>query len=274
MKQPLIHIALLIAFAFPVCSQDIPEKPDPPRLVNDFAGVLTESECSSLETELENYARRTTTQIVIVAVPSLGGYDIADYAFRLGEKWGVGQKGSNNGVVIIYKPKTAEESGRVFVAVGYGLEGVIPDAVANRLIVNNEMLPHFREGDTYGGLLAGCKIIMSLASKEFTAKEYEEKIESGMSDLAALVLIMALIFAIFFFASAARNRNYTMSADKSALPWWIIASMMNQGGKSDGKWDDFNRGGGSFGGSSSGSFGGFGGFGGGSFGGGGAGGSW
>jgi len=276
MKQLVTIISVFFTLIFSTYSQDIPDKPDPPRLVNDFANVLSQDEYTSLENELESYARSTTTQIVVVTVPSLNGYDISDYAFRLGEKWGVGQKGSNNGVVIIFKPKTDRESGKVFVAVGYGLEGVIPDAVANRLIVNNEMLPRFRENDTYGGLLAGCKVIMSLASKEFTAKEYQEKTESGAGDIIALIIILVIIMVIFSLA-AGKNKNYTISSDKSSLPLWMLLSMLNSG-KSDSKWDDFNSGKGSFGGGgfSGGGFsgGGFGGFGGGSFGGGGAGGSW
>jgi uncharacterized protein len=226
---------------------------------------------------LDTFARSTTTQICVVTVPSLNGYDIADYAFKLGEKWGVGQKGSNNGVVIVFKPKTDRESGRVFVAIGYGLEGVIPDAVANRLIVNNEMIPHFRENDTYGGLLAGCKVIMSLASKEFTAQEYE----NGLSDdISGLIVILFLIFLFVFFiilfsaGNKKRNRDYTLGEDdKKGLMYWLLWSMFDSGSGSGGhsgggSWGNFSGGSGSFGG------GGFSGFGGGSFGGGGAGGSW
>ncbi|MDR1762640.1 MAG: TPM domain-containing protein [Dysgonamonadaceae bacterium] len=285
MKKSVLIFTIALLSAFSLAAQDIPDKPSPPRLVNDFANVLSASEIAQLENELDEFARSTSTQIAVVTVPSLNGYDIADYAFRLGEKWGIGQKGSDNGVVVLYKPKTDNEKGQVFVAVGYGLEGVIPDAVANRLIVNNEMIPHFRENDTYGGLSAGCKVIMSLASKEFTAKEYEEENNDYAAEGFVIFVLGMFIFFIIISILASRNRDYTIQSGQSgqdsqqanansSLPWWVLLSMLNSG-NSSGKWDDFNSGGGSFGGGfGGGSSGGFGGFGGGSFGGGGAGGSW
>ena len=267
---------LIILLTFSVCglAQNIPEPSNPPRLVNDFAKVLTVEQVTRLENELSEFARSTTTQIVVVTISSLDGYDIADYSFKLGEKWGVGQKGSNNGVVIVFKPKTDRESDRVFVAVGYGLEGIIPDAVANRLIVNNEMIPRFIEGDTFGGLYNGCKVIMGLASQEFTAKEYTEKSGNGNEDLSGVgVLIMILLivgFLYFIKSKGDNNQDLSSGKRKSDLPFWLLMSMLNSGnrGGSFGGFSGGSRGGGGFGG------GGFGGFGGGSFGGGGAGGRW
>ncbi|MDR3252129.1 MAG: TPM domain-containing protein [Tannerella sp.] len=248
-----------------VSAQEIPDPPDPPRLVNDFASVLTPNDASSLEAELTDFDRRTSTQIAIVTVTSLNGYDIADYAFRLGEKWGIGRKNSNNGVLIVFKPKTDREQGRVFVAVGYGLEGVIPDAIVNRLIVNNEMLPRFRENDIYGGLMQACKVIMSLASKEFTAQEYEEQANANDLDreFVPVILLMLVLFVLYYVRFSMRSRNHTISTRKGGVspPWYS---------SSNDSWGGFSSGGGSFGGGGSS----FGGFGGGSFGGGGSGGSW
>ncbi|MDR1813828.1 MAG: TPM domain-containing protein, partial [Tannerella sp.] len=87
MKQTLILLSAF-AFAFAVYAQDIPYAPVPPRLVNDFAKVMTDEQTAQLEYVLDTFARSTTTQICVVTVPSLNGYDIADYAFKLGEKWG------------------------------------------------------------------------------------------------------------------------------------------------------------------------------------------
>lgn len=270
--KKLLYILLTFWFAVQVQAQGIPDPPNPPRLVNDFANVLTTDQVNRLESELEAFARSTTTQIVVVTVPSLDGYDIAGYSFKLGEKWGVGQKGKNNGVVIIFKPKTEREQGRAFVAVGYGLEGIIPDAIANR-IVDREMIPHFKEGDTYSGLLQGCKVIMSLAGKEFTAQEYEEKSSDGAGEFFAAVFLFFIILVIIGVTTAKnRNQNFTMGDSKGNLPFWILLSMLaNSGGRNSKDWDKFTHGRGGFGGSGGG---GFGGFGGGSFGGGGAGGSW
>ncbi len=244
--------------------QDIPERSDPPKLVNDLAGVLNADQVNRLEQELSAYARQTSTQIVIVTVPSLGGYDISDYSFQLGEKWGVGQKGKDNGVVVVFKPKTAGERGQVFVAVGYGLEGVIPDVVANRDIVDHEMIPRFQAGDIYGGLANGARVIMSLASGEFSPQQYHEKVSKGGGGIPFVVLLFVIIFVISLFRG--RRRYYTGGSN---LPFWLLMGSMLGSGHRSGSWSNFSGGGGSFGGS-----GGFGGFGGGSFGGGGAGGSW
>ena len=270
-----LYLILAVLFVGRTYAQGIPDPPNPPRLVNDFAGVLTPEQIDSLELKLEDFARSTTTQIVIVTVPSLDGYDIADYSFQLGEKWGVGQKGKNNGVIIIFKPKTEQESGRAFIAVGYGLEGIIPDATANR-IVNNEMIPYFKTDDIYGGLSQGSQVIMSLASQEFTAQEYDER-SSGdeMGGLFAGIFVFIVFLIIIGIVTRNRSQNFTMGNAKSGLPLWILLSMLgNSGDRNNKDWSDFTRGSGGFGGFGGGSGGGFGGFGGGSFGGGGAGGSW
>lgn len=261
MKQFLL-IFILSVFTFSVFAQDIPERPNPPRLVNDLANVLSDQEKQQLESELVQFNDQTSTQITIVTVPSLNGYEISDFAFRIGEKWGVGQKGKNNGIVIVFKPKTGNEKGLVFVAVGYGLEGVIPDAVANRNVVDYEMIPRFKQNDIYGGLSAGAHVLMSLASGEFTAADYQKKSagkESGGGE-AFFIIVMIIIVLVSLFKGG-RGGHYNSGG---SLPFWLAMGLLSG-----------NRGGGSFGGfSGGGGSGGFGGFGGGSFGGGGAGGSW
>jgi uncharacterized protein len=264
MIKKIIFFFLAFLVMVPSFGQDIPERPDPPRLVNDLAGALNADQINQLEQELSGYARQTSTQIVIVTVPTLEGYDISDYAFQLGEKWGVGQKGTDNGVVIVFKPKKAEERGQVFVAVGYGLEGVIPDAVANRDIVDKEMIPRFQNGDVYGGLANAARVIMALASKEITPQEYHDK-ASGGGGFPFFVLIFLLLFVIIPIFRGKR-RYYTGGSN---LPFWLLLGGMMGSGNRGGSWGNFSGGGSGFGGG-----GGFGGFGGGSFGGGGAGGSW
>ncbi|MEL7585597.1 MAG: TPM domain-containing protein [Prolixibacteraceae bacterium] len=260
---------IIFLFAFlailPVFGQDIPERPNPPRLVNDLAGVLDDGQESQLEQELATYARQTTTQIVIVTVPTLEGHEISEYAFQLGEKWGVGQKGKDNGVVIVFKPKTNEERGQVFVAVGYGLEGVIPDAVANRDIVDKEMIPRFQAGDVYGGFSNAARVIKSLASGEFTPQEYHDQVSKGAGGFPFIVILFVLFFIISLFRG--RRKYYTGGGN---LPFWLLLGSMMGSGNRGGSFGNFSGGGGGFGGGGSG----FGGFGGGSFGGGGAGGSW
>jgi uncharacterized protein len=250
----------------------IPQRPDPPVLVNDFAGILQPAELSELEGILVDFDRETSTQIAVVTVATFQGYDRADFAYRLAEMWGVGQKGKNNGVVILVKPKSAGEKGEVYVAVGYGLEGILPDAVANRLIVGQEMIPRFRENDYYGGILNGVRVIMDLTRGEFTAEQYAEKTGQPLSSGGPGLIILLLVLFLVIFPLMRKGKHMHSSGSRN-LPLWLLLGMMNSGGKHSGSWNDFSSGRGSFGGGGFGR-GGFGGFGGGSFGGGGAGGSW
>lgn len=261
MKKIISTLLVLVSFATLVLAE-IPERPVPPRLVNDFAGVLSKNEFSKLENALENFARQTSTQIVVVTVADLEGYDRADYAFELGEKWGVGQKGKDNGIIVLLKPKTRNSDGQVFVATGYGLEAVLPDAIVNRDIVDNEMIPRFKQNDYYGGLAAGLDVIMSITRGEYTAEQYKERAEAGNAGGIPFVFLFFILVSIFF----GRRRRGRFYSPGRSLPFWLAMGMMSGGHRSSGSFGNFSSGGGSFGG--------FGGFGGGSFGGGGAGGSW
>jgi uncharacterized protein len=260
-------ITILFITLLTLCSTlwaEVPDRPNPQRLVNDFAGIFSSSEQQEMESKLEQFARTTSTQIVVVTVSSLDGYDRADYAFQIGEKWGVGQKDKNNGLVVLLKPKTTDSRGQVFIATGYGLEGVLPDATINSTVVNNEMIPRFKQNDYYGGVTAGLNVIMDITKGEYTAEEYEEQVASSGGG-SALIPILFLILFFFIVSKSRKNRFY--SAGKG-LPFWLAMTMLSGNNRSSGSFGDFSSGGGSFGG------GGFGGFGGGSFGGGGAGGSW
>lgn len=253
-KTLLLFAIFLIQAGIVFAQGTIPEKPTPPRLVNDFAQILSPDELQSLESKLVAFNDSTSVQIAVVIVPTLGGYEKADYAQQLGQKWGVGGSKFNNGFVILVKPKTASENGEAFIATGYGVEGSVPDATASD-IVNNEMIPHFKQNDYYGGINAATDVLMSLVKGEFSADSYSKK-KKGSSALFILIIIIVIIFLI------SRNNNNHRTINRSGgggllfFPW-----MMGGGGSS---------GGGGFGGGG----GGFGGFGGGSFGGGGAGGSW
>lgn len=250
-----------------VFSQDIPERPIPPRLVNDFAGMLNPEEVSILESKLVAFSDSTSTQIAIVTVPSLGGYDKSDYAQRLAEKWGIGQKGLSNGILILVKPKTAGSNGEVFIAQGYGLEGAIPDITCGE-IVDYDILPAFRSGYIFTGLDDATNTLMALARGEYSAEEFGQKAKkntkSDGAGIFVIIFIIIIIIAIFSKKGGSNNKNISTGG----LPLWLLLGMMNSGrGSHSGSWGGFSGGSGGGGG-------GFGGFGGGSFGGGGAGGSW
>lgn len=259
MKKAISWIILLLVIV--AANGQIPEKPTPPRLVNDLADVLAHDEEQRLENQLVHFARNTSTQIVVVTVNDLQGYDPSDFAFQIGEKWGVGQSQDNNGIVVLVKPKRGDDRGQVFVATGYGLEGVLPDAIVNREIVDNEMIPYFRQNDYYKGLESGLNVIMDITRGEYTAEYYAENYAGKTGSIIPFLFFIILFFIIMPILSGRRRRFY--SPGKS-LPFWLALGMLSGSGRSHG---------GSFSNFSSGS-GGFGGFGGGSFGGGGAGGSW
>lgn len=259
-------VALLVLGMAATAADEFPLRPDPPRLVNDFAGILSSGQVSELENKLVAFSQKTSTQIAIVVVNDLFGYDKGDYAFQLAEKWGIGQKGKSNGILILVKPKTDNgESGKVFIAVGYGLEGAVPDITARKTIISAEMLPSFKVGDYYTGLDRATTVLMSLTAGEFTADQYDKQAKEKPASFGFGFLI--LLFVIFMLFN--RKRYRTMGADGGTGnllgSLWFLSMLSGRGG--GGSWSDFSGGGG-------GSSGGFGGFGGGSFGGGGAGGEW
>ncbi|MCD6201488.1 MAG: TPM domain-containing protein [Bacteroidales bacterium] len=259
----ILTVFLTLFISGMLWAQDFPERPNPPRLVNDFTGFLKPQETQALENKLEQFARETSTQIAIVIVPDLHGYDKADYAQRLAERWGIGQKGKNNGALILVKPKTAHEKGEVFIATGYGVEGAVPDAIAKR-IVEYEIIPEFKAGKYYAGLDKATTRLIELTRGEYTADQYvkSHKKESLIGNIFAILIIILVFFV--FFGNARRSRHTHIG--RSNVPFWTLFFLGGSGGHSRGSFNNFSSG--------SGSFGGFGGFGGGSFGGGGAGGSW
>src|SRR6202158_3534798 len=118
--------------------------------VVDEAHILDAAARAGIERKLADFETKTGRQVVVVTLPSLQGYEIEDYGYRLGRQWGIGQKGSNNGALLIVAPNER----RVRIEVGYGLEGTLTEAVS-RLIIENGILPRFRAGDFSGGIQRG-----------------------------------------------------------------------------------------------------------------------
>ena len=262
-------ILFLLLFVVSFCyAQQIPNRPSPPRLVNDFTNTLTASQVNSLEYKLRNYNDTTSTQIAVVFVNDLQGTTAADFAYQIGEKWGVGTK-ENNGIVILVKPKN-ETKGEVFISVGYGLEQYVPDALAKR-IIENQMIPAFKYNDYYSGVNNAIDSIIKLASGGFTS----DKSTEGDSDAAALIFIIIGMAAMILYIKLANKVGTTISSRKDDSSFWrtlfwlsVLNNNSNRHRHHHDHWNNFSGGSGGFGGE------GFSGFGGGSFGGGGAGGSW
>ena len=258
----LTAILLLCLTVLAVTAQ-VPPRPNPPRLVNDFAGIL--GDCQWLEDSLEKIAMETSNQICVVTMDDFGDYDKAWMAYSIGQEWGVGKKGNDNGVVILIKPKTAHSKGEAFIAPGYGLEGAITDATSTR-IVNNEMIPYFKENDYLGGVWAGAQVVRDLATGEYNEEDYAQQ-DDGGDALFALIMFI-LIFAFFMYIAHNSNQGNGGNRNNGDTGTWGGPIIFTSG-------SDWGRGGSwGSGGSWGGGGGGWGGFGGGSFGGGGGGGSW
>lgn len=256
-KYISIFLFLFSASVFAQPSADmIPERPSPPKLVNNlskkFPNFLSSQEEAQLENKLSDFANATSNQIAVVIVDDLAGLEAWDYATRLGHKWGVGQGKFDNGVVVLIKPTGEKGQRDAYIAVGYGLGGAIPDATANQ-IIDNELGPGLASGDHYGSIDKATNVLMSLAKGEYSSDAYGKKRKKNFPKGLIIPLIFIILFIILRSSKGGRG-----GGGLSMGTGFLLGSMF--------------RGGGGFGGG--GSSGGFGGFGGGGFGGGGAGGKW
>lgn len=245
--RKLTLLLLALTFSLAGFSQRFPAQQNPPKLVNDFADILSDQQERALEEKLLRYGDTTSTQIAVVIVETINDEDPNLYAAELGEKWKVGQSGKDNGLVFL----VAKGDREMAIQNGYGLEAVLTDALTKRLI-EQYIIPQFKADNYYAGIDEGTDQIFKLLAGEFTGKS---KRSSGSKRFPWFLLVLiAIIFFTRFKSGRGGGGGYRGSGG-----YWI-------GG----------MGGSSFGGGSSGGFGGggFGGFGGGSFGGGGASGSW
>lgn len=265
MKKILLTYLLTLVSSFLFAQDRDPEyiinhRPSPPRLVNDFAHVLSPGEIEVLEQKLVEYDKKTSNQIVIVTVSELGDYPDYDFANSIGEKWGVGNKGYDNGVVLIASFKDPPGRKKVFIGTGYGLSNPLNNKVC-REIVNNEIIPSFKDGDYFEGFKKGTDGIIAAIGGKYQAPSGYYKNKKGLG-VAGIIFIIIIVIII----SAIRNRGGGGGMlSRRGFGGWLGPTFLGGGGWSGG-------GGGWSGGGGGG--GGFGGFGGGSFGGGGGGGNW
>lgn len=261
-------VLLLLALStVVVLAQNFPAKPT--KLVNDYTGTLSPEEIDRLERKLVAFDDSTSTQIAVVLIKSLEGYDVADYAVRLAEKWGVGGEKNNNGIMLL----AALDDRKLTIQTGYGVEGALPDAITARIRLN-EINPFFKEGRYFEGLDRGTDAIISYTKGEYKSEEPKNKAKDGGRSRSPIGIIIIIIILIIVLRSrGGGGGNQIIGRRGSANPFWwmLMGSALGGGRSSGGGWGGFSGGSGGFGG---GGGGGFGGFGGGSFGGGGSSGSW
>lgn len=261
----LLFISVGISTVF---GQQIEKRPNPPVAVNDFANMLEPFQREALEQKIRNYNDTTSTGIVIITVPSLQGYDIAEVALKYMRTWGPGEKGKNNGVIIL----VSKGDHKARIETGYGMEGVLPDILCKQ-IIDERMIPFFKNNDYYAGFDNAVDAIIQAAAGEYKV-DPNAKLKDKFSIGKLIPVIILFIIIIFFISSRGGGGGGSYMSRRGsrsfmdALPWFLLGNMMGGGGRGGGGFGGGGFGGGGFGG------GGFGGFGGGSGGGGGASGGW
>ncbi|MDR6342228.1 uncharacterized protein HNQ91_005305 [Filimonas zeae] len=258
MKKKLLYILLFAGVCINALAQNVLPKPNPPRLVVDNANVLSPEQRDILEQQLVALDDSTSNQICIVTIPTLDDYPIEDYAVSLFRSWGIGNKKTNNGVLIL----VAARDRKMRIEVGYGLEGAIPD-ITTASIIDNDMKPSFKNGNFYQGLSKAVNSLSKAAAGEYkVAREKKNNRDGGGGGGGFIGLIVIIIIIVLLSGGGGGGRG----GRRGGGLWPLL--FLGSGG---GNWGG-GRGGWGGGGSSGG--GGFGGFGGGSSGGGGASGSW
>lgn len=199
----------------------------PSGYVNDFAGILSEPVRAELNTILTQYAASTTNEISVVTVRSLDGDYIENYAEELFQEWGIGSSKNNNGVLVLL----ASEDRQLRIEVGYGLEGAIPDSIADR-IIRDDMVPALKDGNYDRAVMSGVVRVMEASRNEYTAEQ------TGPTDSALEIFGGAFIFAIlavqWLLAILARTKSWWLGgiiglivggALSTAFGWWLVSGL-------------------------------------------------
>lgn len=261
-KQLLILLLLLSSSLMSGFAQEtsidkiIKNPPSTPRLVNDYANVLTAAQQAALEEKAVQFDKTTSTQVAIVIVNTVEGRDIADVGTEILRQWGVGGRKNNNGVVLL----VAFKDRKLNISTGYGLEKSLPDVTCQQ-IIDNTIKPNFKGSDYYGGLDAGLDAIIQATQGEYKAPEGYYKGKS-ISPAKILFIIILIIIILSVISGGGPGGSFMSRRGYRGFdgPFIFPTSGWNSGGGGGSGW--------------SGGGGGFGGFGGGSGGGGGASGSW
>ena len=267
MLRRLLLVLALLVFIPAAQAQTFPKLTGQ---VVDDANLLSPQQEQALTAKLAALATQSGRQLVVATIPDLQGYDIADYGYRLGRAWGIGSKDRNDGALLIVAPSER----KLRIEVGYGLEGILTDAVSSQ-IIRHDISPRFKAGDMPGGIDAGADAIgrlMTLPPEE--ARAYAQKVaasarddsNAGGSFMLIFWLVVIVIIAISMFAGRGRRGRRYRGGAGPVIIW----------GPSDGGWGGGGGSGWGSGGGGGGWGSGGGGFsgGGGSFGGGGASGDW
>ncbi len=234
-----IYFLLFIIPAISVRTASAQTIPDPPRQwVTDNAGLLNPVQTRTLNERLRNYQDSTSNQIVVIIFPDAGEYPVEEFSIRLAEKWKVGQESRDNGIILAIFLRERQ----IRVEVGYGLEDMVPDAIAFQ-IAQEVIPPYFREGNYFDGIQAGIDALIEAAAGKYQGMARKDQPGAG-SNIPGILIILAILIMLSLF----RRRNYSSAGSKgwrSTGPFFW-GGMGGRGGFGGG--GGFRGGGGSFGG--------------------------
>jgi uncharacterized protein len=258
MRRILLFLVLLFGLAAPAAAQKFP--PLTGRVV-DTAGLMSPAQQQALTQKLANLEQASSRQLVVATVPDLQGYPLEDYGYKLGRAWGIGQKGANNGVILL----VAKNDRKVRIEVGYGLEPILPD-VFNQSVIDEKIVPAFKNGDYPGGINAGVDALIeqlqappeAAEKRAMAAGQKVHRAHGQSGSFVPLIIWWVILFFIILPLLRKRRKTYGRRHGGGVFVWGPTIGGWASGG---GGWGSGGGGGGFSGG-------------GGSFGGGGASGSW
>lgn len=281
----------VLSISLPSALSAAVELPPNDGYVTDAAKLMTQQQEMALEADLTQYAKTTSNEIAVVTLPNVEGGTIEQVALDIGRKWKIGSAENNNGIVVVvaYAERT------IRIEVGRGLEGAVPDIVTAG-VREQEMTPRFRDGDYYGGIVAGIDALKKHIGNEYTADRYSD--DSGPGDIGTAGVFMLIVFGQWLLSILGRTKSWWLGGVLGGIGglvlalmygWWLTIPLLiplglfldyivskNYGARGRTSWWAGGGwgpgGGGRFGGGGGGGFGGFGG--GGGFSGGGSTGKW
>src|SRR5574341_50343 len=188
MKYLIKGIFLFLLLVLVVLAQDIPQ---PVGYVNDFAKILNPSSVEILDQKIAELREKNSVEIAVVTLSSTGEFPIEDYANLLFQKWGIGQKGMDNGVLLL----VAVQDRKVRIEPGYGLEPILPDGLCGE-IIRNRILPEFRKGDFDAGVIAGVDAITAVIQNKYTEGKPADKKSKVIVPIGFIILFFLFVFVI------------------------------------------------------------------------------
>jgi len=240
-RKWLYSIAILLILANAIWAQALEVPQEPKGRVSDYTASLTNSQIQALNRTLAEFENQTTNQIAVVLIPTLAGDSPEGYSIRLAEKWQIGQKGRDNGVILL----VVMQDRKIRIEVGYGLEGALPDSTAGE-IIRQVIAPRFRQGKFFEGIESGVAAIMAATRGEYSATGPSNRGSRGRSFVSFFwpLLVFFILFSVL--TNIFRRRRY-YSRSRGGL--FIGGPFWGGGGGFDGGFGGgFSGGGGGFGG--------------------------